>query len=255
LTSYYGLSFHQIRWNGEPWNSAFDFDWDERSEIQRLDEIVDLLVAKIPDYQFKLATNVEVVVPYSLDNRPAQFIGKLDIISLQPNVLADIPHAILSQCICVIEIKKGLVQSNHVNQLCLQLIAINSGGNRQKPFGLLTNMTDTWLFMWISLDNIIKFFIVTNHQSGLAALKEGLDMMGGLANNCPFAERGQINFPDIGGSNGGNDEIIADLSEFYDEMAPEEIQTHKQKVKFTRFFQIMSPSLRSILSQYGQVAD
>lgn len=69
-------------------------------------------------------------------------------------------------------------------------------------------------------------------------------MMNGSGGICPFTDRCRLNFSQVGGAGGTYDDI-ADMSEFYDDMAELEVFQHKSKVGLSRLFQLLSPSQRA----------
>lgn len=222
---FFGLIIKEVQWNFTLTPRTFCFEWDGRPEVQRMPDIVESFSNSISEFQFRDARAVSVVVDYAVGEMPARFKGELDIAVLLPDEVATMPETIFCQSICIIEVKTPTRLLNGrqkcINQTRLQLLAINSGGNPHKPFALLTNMTDYWHFMWVTENNLIYSVSYDNSQAGLEALKEGLDMMNGVINNCPFTVRNLVNFSAIrGGGYIGDNETIANMEEFYDEMTP-----------------------------------
>lgn len=158
-------------------------------------------------------------------------------------------ETVLSQCIAVIEIKTPAALSANltkcINQSRLQLLALNSGGNRKYPFALLTNVTDYWRFTWLSTNNTMYSVLFKTWQQGLAALRSALDLLNGKANNSPLSNRCGVKFSLFRDEADRSNDAIADLSEFYDDMTEMEIFQHKSKLGISQFFQLMSPSQKA----------
>jgi hypothetical protein len=251
IQRFFSLEFKDKIWNLEGISLESGFEWDDRSENDCIPEILLFLKTNISDFQFFDARNIKVVVEYSYNGIRATENGNLDIVSLLPGEVTYSNETILSQCVCIIEIKTPKALKNDaakcINQSRLQLLALNTGGNRQNPIALLTNITNYWHFSWLSSSNTICSVLFNNQNQGLAALKESLQMMNGRSSTCPFTDRWGVNFPEFGGA-GGNTEDIADLSEFYDDMTEYEVFQHKTKIGFSKLFQMISPSHKANIS-------
>jgi hypothetical protein len=213
-------------------------------------DIISFFSSHLSHYQFKDSRNIHVSVEYSNNGISAVQNGKLDISVLLPDQIATMPETVLSQCLAVIEIKtpKALAANTIrcINQSRLQLLALNSGGNLKCPFALLTNVTDYWRFTWLSSNNVMYSALFETWQQGLAALKSGLDMLNGRSNNnCPLSDRCGVNFSLCGDEADNNNDDVANLSEFYDDMTEMEIFQHKSKVAISNFFRLMSPSQKA----------
>ena len=112
------------------------------------------------------------------------------------------------------------------------------------PFALLTNATDYWHFSWLSKNNTMKSIVLKNPRQGLAALKEGLQMMNGKRGKCPFKDRMNFLVPEIGRGGETYTDDVGNMEDFYDEMTEEDIFNYKIKRGFTRMFDAMNPTLR-----------
>jgi hypothetical protein len=223
------------------------FDWNYRRENEAFSDILSYFTTSMPIYQFKDARNVDVAILYNVNNTSVRANGKLDIAVFLPNVLATMPETIFCQCIAVIEVKTpSAILRNRpmcINQVRLQVIALSSGGNAHRPFGLLTNMTDYWHFMWITEANQINSAIFNNSQQGICALAKALPMMNGESSSCPFTNRAYVSLPETRGGGGYTDDV-ANMEEFYDQMTEEEVLRHKSQIGLARIFETMNPSLR-----------
>lgn len=242
---FFGITFEEISLNFDPLRRySPKFKWDRRGEVDRMNEIAETFSKWIPEYQFRNARHVPVVVQYSHSQRDAVFNGLLDIVALLPNQVARNPETIICQSLCLIEIKKTIIIPKNINQARLQLIAVNSGGNRRLPFALLTNLTDHWDFLWVKENNHICSLFFDNPLSGLVALRNGLNIVSGSNNSTTFLiSRDMINFPEI-----VRNDDNADMTEHYDEMTAEEVREHKSRKKLEMVFDMLSPSLRGLVA-------
>ena len=248
IQRFFSLEFKEILWDLEGIVVNSGFEWNDRAEDECIPDIVSFFATNISDFQFRDSRNISVVVEYSVNETKATSNGKLDIVSLLPKEVATMKETILSQCICVIQIKTPMAlardEEKCINQSRLQLLALNIGGNRRHPFALLTNVTDYWRFTWLSRNNTIYSVLFTNQNQGLVALQEALQMMNGRCNSCPLTDRCGVNFTEIGGAG----EDIADLSDFYDDMTEYEVFQHKTRIGFSKLFQMISPSHKANIS-------
>lgn len=249
IQRYFQLKFKDLTWDLEGIGLESGFEWSDKSENNCIPEIISFLRANISDYQFIDATKIKVVVEYACNDTKAVANGYLDIATLLPREVFHSNATILSQCVCVIEVKTAkaleIDTEKCINQSRLQLLALNMGGNDKYPFALLTNVTNYWHFSWLSSNNTVHSVFFDNQNQGLAALQVALQMMNGQSSTCPFTERCGLSFPHVGGGAGGTYDDIADMSQFYDDMTELEIFQHKSKVGLSRFFQLLSPSQRA----------
>ena len=249
ITNYFDFAFREFSWDLSISMERNAFDWNERRENEAFSDILSYFTTSMPIYQFKDSRNVDVAVSYrNVNNITVTARGKLDIAVVLPNELATMPETIFCQCIAVIEVKtpRSLLdnRSKCINQTRLQVIALSSGGNSHKPFGLLTNMTDYWHFMWITETNQINSTIFNSSQQGIYALEKGLRMMNGEQSSCPFKNRASVSLPERRGDGGYTDDV-ANMEDFYDQMTEQEVFKHKSKIGLTRIFETMNPSLRA----------
>lgn len=246
---YFQLQFKEIQWPVLPpaeQTQQNQFNWNGRNENDCIPEIIQYFSNAVVRYQFKDCRKVSVAVEYRVGNRDACQNGKLDIAVLLPHEIATMGATFLCQCISVIEIKTpGAIEQDTekcLNQCRLQLIALNVGGNNHHPFALLTDVVNYWRFMWLTQNNTVMSVFFDSPQQGLAALNESLDHMNGQQNTCRFVDRCGIKFLDV---TSGNNDGVADLSDFYDEMTELEVIQHKRSVGISKVFQMMTPSQRA----------
>jgi hypothetical protein len=243
---YFQLQYDEIQWTVVPITLQNQFPWNGRNENDCIPEIIHYFSNAVDRYQFRDCRNVNVAVEYRVSNRNACLNGKLDIAVLLPDQFATLRDTFLCQCVSVIEIKtpEALERDTEkcINQCRLQLIALNVGGNNHHPFALLTDVANYWRFVWLTQNNTVMSVFFDSPQHGLAALKESLDLMNGQQNTSKFVNRCGIKFPDV---TSGNNDGVADLSDFYDEMTELEVLHHKRNVGISKVFQMMTPSQRA----------
>lgn len=151
-----------------------EFAWNGRSEAVGTMEINEFLSVNIPQFNFTSPGSDKLTVSFidSENQRLNHIRGLPDLLALKLQQQANTSRVKLSKAICAIEIKtevgsKTVGQKRSATYQCtLQLIGIILLGNRQCPFGLVSNATTYWNFIWISEESEITEISFDNQLDG-----------------------------------------------------------------------------------------
>lgn len=142
-------------------------------EVHSYPSICVYLHQNLQSYVFEIAGFVKLRIDYVTNGHDQYKEGRGDIFAFPRGFDANRDFlAMRLETICAIEIKVPLAISTAapferaIRQIGLQIISLLFYGNNNHPFGLLTDMIDKWIFVWIEMGGTLRFFECISRERG-----------------------------------------------------------------------------------------
>lgn len=176
LLEFLGITVRLFDWdmNELPINPGFaerPYIW-HAAEVLSYPSICEYLHDIMPPYLFMSTGGLQVQIDYVLNGRPRLKVGQFDIFAF-PTEYRGHGVSMCTEALCTLEIKRPTTidsipsYDKAVRQVGLQLISLFVRGNRNLPFGLLTDMEDIWTFIWIDNTGEIRTHLFGSIERGI----------------------------------------------------------------------------------------